>query len=78
MNFSSDQIFTINGEDQLLIAPLSLESVVRTLLDLAATEELPGGVAAAINDAVVPRSGWGKHSINAGDRIEVLGAVQGG
>lgn len=38
----------------------------------------PAGVAAALNESVVPRSDWAATSLTAGDRVEVLTAVQGG
>jgi thiamine-phosphate pyrophosphorylase len=40
----------------------------------------PGGpgLAVARNGEVVPRSQWGRVAIRAGDRLEVVGAVQGG
>lgn len=37
-----------------------------------------GGVAVAVNGAVVPRSAWKSTSLTAGDRVEVVTAVQGG
>jgi sulfur carrier protein len=36
------------------------------------------GVAAAVNDAVVPRSEWTSRALAEHDRVEVLTAVQGG
>jgi sulfur carrier protein len=36
------------------------------------------GVAVAVNGTVVPRRTWGMHMLAEGDRVEVLGAVQGG
>lgn len=38
----------------------------------------PCGVAAAVNDEVVPRSAWAATVPHPGDRIELLSAVQGG
>ena len=38
----------------------------------------PSGVAAAVNEAVVPRSQWRGTLLGDGDRVEVLTAVQGG
>ena len=38
----------------------------------------PDGCAVAVNDAVVPRSDWTARTLAAGDRVEVLTAVQGG
>jgi sulfur carrier protein len=36
------------------------------------------GVAVAVNDVVVPRKAWGNTALHAGDRIEIIRAVQGG
>ncbi len=36
------------------------------------------GIAVAVNGAVVPRTDWPQHRLHVGDRIEVVGAVQGG
>jgi len=38
----------------------------------------PAGVAVAVNGAVVPRGAWPQVRLDAGDRVEVLTAVQGG
>lgn len=36
------------------------------------------GVAVAVNDAVVPRSQWAQQALQAGDRVLIVQAVQGG
>ena len=36
------------------------------------------GVAVALNDEVVARSAWAATPLHDGDRVEVLGAMQGG
>jgi sulfur carrier protein len=36
------------------------------------------GVAAAVNGAVVPRSVWASRSLQAGDKLLVIQATQGG
>ncbi|MBQ0985911.1 sulfur carrier protein ThiS [Streptomyces sp. F63] len=36
------------------------------------------GVAAAVNEAVVPRGDWPAVRLSDGDRVEILTAVQGG
>ena len=36
------------------------------------------GVAVAVNGEVVTKTQWGATSVNEHDRVEVLGAVQGG
>jgi sulfur carrier protein len=63
---------SVNGERRPWQAGDSVIDIVRTLTP---TTE---GCAVAVNDAVVPRSHWAARVIEAGDRIEVLTAVQGG
>ena len=36
------------------------------------------GIAVALNGEVVPRSAWSTTGLDPGDRLEVLGASQGG
>jgi sulfur carrier protein len=36
------------------------------------------GVAVAVNDAVVPQTGWHNRELADGDNIEIIRAVQGG
>jgi sulfur carrier protein len=36
------------------------------------------GVAVAVDDELVPRSGWPTHRLVAGAKVEVVTAVQGG
>ena len=47
---------------------------------LASLGHPPGGpgIAVARNGEVVPRSAWSTTGLDAGDRLEVLGASQGG
>jgi len=47
------------------------------LQELGHDPERPG-VAVAVNDDVVPRARWSTWPIRTGDRIEIVGAVQGG
>ena len=63
---------SVNGEPHVLAGPLSLDVLVATLTTASA------GVAAAVNEAVVPRSRWSATVLGEGDRVEVLTAVQGG
>lgn len=58
--------------------PTSLPAgtTVATLVD--GLHRSPGGIAVAIGGEVVPRSAWAGWSLGDGDRIELLGAVQGG
>lgn len=62
----------VNGESRSVPAGTTLDLVVAELSDA------PSGVAAAVNDAVVPRGRWAATRLHDGDRVEVLTAVQGG
>ncbi|WP_240139164.1 sulfur carrier protein ThiS [Streptomyces sp. MUM 178J] len=63
---------SVNGEPRLLDRPTALDALVATLTTA------PSGVAAAVNETVVPRSAWSGTVLAEGDRVEVLTAVQGG
>lgn len=63
---------TVNGAPREVPAATTLDTVVG---ELSASS---GGVAAAVNEAVVPRSSWSATVLEAGDRVEILTAVQGG
>jgi sulfur carrier protein len=62
----------INGEERTAPDGTTLDALVSTLTTASS------GVAAAVNEAVVPRSRWADTPLEAGDRVEVLTAVQGG
>ncbi|MFE0644630.1 sulfur carrier protein ThiS [Streptomyces sp. NPDC058877] len=63
---------SVNGEAREFTGPLSLDVLVATLTTA------PSGVAAALNETVVPRGAWATTLLGEGDRVEVLTAVQGG
>jgi sulfur carrier protein len=63
---------SVNGEPREVASGTALDTVVRTLTPAAS------GVAAALNETVVPRAQWPSTSLAEGDRVEVLTAVQGG
>ncbi|MER7678605.1 sulfur carrier protein ThiS [Streptomyces sp. NPDC096934] len=62
----------VNGEPRLVAVGTALDTLVTTLT------AAPSGVAAALNETVVPRTQWSSTSLSEGDRVEVLTAVQGG
>lgn len=62
----------LNGVPRTLEGPVALDALVATMT------AAPSGVAAALNDAVVPRTRWSATPVADGDRVEVLTAVQGG
>ncbi|MGH4027689.1 sulfur carrier protein ThiS [Actinomycetota bacterium Odt1-20B] len=63
---------SVNGEARDIAAGTTLDTVV------AALSTAPSGVAAALNETVVPRAEWPAATLSDGDRIEILTAVQGG
>ncbi|MBT2399950.1 sulfur carrier protein ThiS [Streptomyces sp. ISL-100] len=63
---------SVNGETREVVAGTTLGALVATLT------KAPSGVAAALNETVVPRGQWDATALGDGDRIEVLTAVQGG
>ncbi|WP_317442874.1 sulfur carrier protein ThiS [Streptomyces collinus] len=63
---------SVNGQPRRVAPGTALDALVRTLT------AAPSGVAAAVNETVVPRTRWADTALAEGDRIEVLTAVQGG
>jgi len=63
---------TVNGEPRHVPAGTTVGQLVATVTEAA------GGVAAAVNGEVVPRSSWAARPLGGGDRVEVVTAVQGG
>ncbi|MFE1290143.1 sulfur carrier protein ThiS [Streptomyces sp. NPDC058751] len=62
----------VNGERRRIAAGTALGTLVATLTPSSS------GVAAALNETVVPRAEWPSTPLAEGDRVEVLTAVQGG
>ncbi|MGQ4417832.1 sulfur carrier protein ThiS [Streptomyces sp. SAS_269] len=63
---------SVNGERREIAPGTALDALVKTLT------AAPSGVAAAVNETVVPRARWAATALLDGDRVEVLTAVQGG
>ncbi|MGV9231882.1 sulfur carrier protein ThiS [Streptomyces nigra] len=63
---------SLNGERRRVDPGTALDTAVRLLT------RAPSGVAAALNETVVPRAQWPSTPLCEGDRVEVLTAVQGG
>lgn len=69
----------VNGEEHLLSDVCDLASVVASVVVLPeGVSAAPTGVAAAVNDRVVPRSTWSSVVLRDDDRVEIVSAVQGG
>ncbi len=63
---------SLNGEPREVASGTALDTAVAMLT------AAPSGVAAALNETVVPRTRWSSTALADGDRVEVLTAVQGG
>ncbi|MET9044698.1 sulfur carrier protein ThiS [Streptomyces sp. NPDC004362] len=63
---------SVNGEPHRIAPDTALDAVVRILTTA------PSGLAAALNETVVPRTQWPSTHLCEGDRVEILTAVQGG
>ena len=63
---------TVNGEPREAPAGATVAQVVATVTGQ------PSGVAAAVNGEVVPRRAWPATTLQDGDQVEVVTAVQGG
>ncbi|MFD9412691.1 sulfur carrier protein ThiS [Streptomyces sp. NPDC059989] len=72
MTFPVSVSVSVNGEPREVAAGTTLDAVVAILTTA------PSGVAAALNETVVPRGQWPATPVGEGDRIEILTAVQGG
>jgi sulfur carrier protein len=63
----------VNGERRRVAA-----ANVRALLGVLGLDHGGRGLAVARNGEVVPRGAWETTTLAPGDRIEIVGAVQGG
>jgi sulfur carrier protein len=72
MTVQPTESVSVNGETRALVPGTTVAALVATMT--TATK----GVAVAVNEDVVPRSAWPVTVLGAGDRVEVLTAVQGG
>ena len=61
-------------------APLEVEpaTTVAAIVERAAAGGTRRGVAVAVDGEVIPRSEWDQTELCDGQRIEVVGAIQGG
>lgn len=66
---------TLNGEAAEVAADATIDDVLR---GQGLDPSVPKGIAVAVNDEVVRKEDWGRTSVSAGDRLEVITARQGG
>ena len=64
----------LNGER----IDLDLPATVAAVVERAGAGGPRRGVAVAVDGEVVPRSEWDRRRLSDGQRVEVVGAIQGG
>ena len=64
----------LNGEQ----VELEDSATVASAVDLSGASDQRRGVAVAVDGEVVPRSAWDSTELSDGQRVEVVGAIQGG
>lgn len=64
----------VNGAARGVAEGTSLVELVREL----GHDPQQAGIAAAVNGEVVSRRAWAEHLLHDGDRVELVGASQGG
>lgn len=67
-------IVTVNGRPSQLATGASVADLLKRL----GRDPRRPGAAVAVNGELVPRARWGARALVEGDRVEVLGAAQGG
>jgi sulfur carrier protein len=65
----------VNGSERQVAERLTVAELVRELANGAGDGR---GVAVAVDAEVVPRSRWDARELSDGERVEVVGAIQGG
>lgn len=70
---SETETIQVNGTSR----PLTLRTLAE-LLESLGHEGTASGIAVAVNGEVVRRAAWGERRLHGGDRVEIVGAVQGG
>jgi sulfur carrier protein len=73
MSLPTSEQITVNGAAHELLPAETLASLIGRLLGADR-----GGLAVAVNGAVIPMSRWADHQLTSGDQLEVLTAFQGG
>ena len=64
----------LNGEPLELAGP----ATISTAIARSGVDADRRGIAVAVDGEVVPRSAWDETELSDGQRVEVVGAIQGG
>ncbi len=65
---------TVNGKEVETEPDVTVEALLAQSLKTDARD----GIAVAVNGEVVPKGLWCERRVEAGDRVEIIRAVQGG
>jgi sulfur carrier protein len=74
MSSTGEGMILVNGEER----PVPDDGAIPALLLDLDIDPGEKGLAVAINGEVVPRQEWSARALTAGDRVELVRAVQGG
>lgn len=64
----------VNGKEIDTQPGITVEALLARSLKAGARD----GIAVAVNGEVVPKGSWSERSLETGDRVEIIRAVQGG
>lgn len=64
---------TVNQQTYQVAAVCSVQHLLTVVLNTTAN-----GIALAVNQAIIPKSNWERHTLNPGDQIIIIKATQGG
>lgn len=64
---------TVNGEPRSMPEPTTVAGLATALVG-----PVQNGIAIAVNGTVLPPASWTTQAVRAGDRIDVITAMQGG
>ncbi|HXI00034.1 MAG TPA: sulfur carrier protein ThiS [Sphingobacteriaceae bacterium] len=64
---------TVNQQAYQVTDVCSVQQMLTVVLN-----QLPKGLAVAINQTIVPKTNWESHILNPGDQIIIIKATQGG
>ena len=64
---------TVNHEVCIVDDPCSVTQLLSAVLSISTT-----GIAVAVNETVVPRSGWPAYTLRPKDQVILIKAIQGG
>jgi sulfur carrier protein len=64
---------TVNGDKKNISGPMTVAEYMKEMLG-----KQPVRVAVAVNGEVVSRESWQEHTIEGGDKVEIVRPLQGG